>query len=64
MHRSDIGTTALYAGPGVAGVRRRILAAALLHDRVVLEDGLHVAWAGPEGGTTITTHGTAAEWQS
>ena len=57
--------SALFAGPGVASVRRRILTAALLNDQVVLEDGFHVAWAGPAGGSTITAHGDqSAPWQT
>jgi hypothetical protein len=56
--------SALFAGPGVAGVRRRILAAALLHDHVVLEDGLHVSWAGPTGASTMTARGEVPSWQS
>jgi hypothetical protein len=32
---------ALTSGPGVNAVRRRILAAALLHDIVILEPGVH-----------------------
>lgn len=57
--------SALFAGPGVAGVRRRILAAALLNDSVVLEDGVHVAWAGAAGGSSMTAHGERqARWQT
>lgn len=57
--------SALFAGPGVAGVRRRILAAALLNDEVVLESGLHVAWAGPTGGSSMTSHSEQSiGWQS
>ena len=57
--------SALFAGPGVAGVRRRILAAALLNDHVVLEDGLHLAWAGIGGGSTMTMHDEqSARWQT
>ena len=57
--------SALFAGPGVAGVRRRILAAALLSDQVVVEDGIHIAWAGPEGASTMTWHGEPADhWQT
>jgi len=56
---------ALTAGPGVSAVRRRILAAALLHDRVVLEPGLHHAWSGPSGGGDLTAHGEQPKsWQS
>lgn len=56
---------ALFAGPGVAGVRRRILAAALLTDRVVLESGFHMAWAGPSGGSSMTSHGERSiGWQT
>jgi len=54
----------LFAGPGVAGVRRRILAAALLLDRVILEDGLHTAWSSSTGGATMTSHSAPAEWQT
>jgi hypothetical protein len=56
--------SALYAGPGVAGVRRRILAAALLHDHVILEDGLHVSWAGPTGASNMTARGPVPRWQT
>jgi hypothetical protein len=57
--------SALFAGPGVAGVRRRILAAGLLHDSVVLEDGVHTAWAGATGASSMTAHGeTHEEWQT
>ena len=57
--------SALFAGPGVAGVRRRILAAALLHDSVVLEDGIHTSWAGATGGSSMTAHGEPRDrWQS
>jgi len=57
--------SALFAGPGVAGVRRRILAAGLLSDQVVLEDGLHLAWAGADGASTLTAHGESVErWQT
>lgn len=56
---------ALYAGPGVAGVRRRILTAGLLVDNVVLESGLHIAWAGPHGGSTMTSHSEGGQsWQT
>jgi hypothetical protein len=56
---------ALFAGPGVAGVRRRVLAAALLNDEVVLEDGLYVAWAGSGGASTMMAHGNQPErWQT
>lgn len=40
---------ALTSGPGAAAVRRRILAAALLHDFVILEPGVLRIWAGPTG---------------
>lgn len=58
--------SALYAGPGVAGVRRRILTAALLHDRVILESGFHQSMAGPEGASSLTAHRVEgpARWQS
>ena len=57
--------SALFAGPGVAGVRRRILAAALLHDQVVLEDGLHTTWAGPGGSSSMTARGASdLRWQT
>ncbi len=57
--------SALFAGPGVAGVRRRVLAAALLNDQVVLEDGTHVAWAGAKGGSSFTAHGEhPVRWQT
>lgn len=57
--------SALFAGPGVAGVRRRILAAALLTDQIVLEPGFHMAWAGPTGGASMTNHGErAVGWQT
>jgi hypothetical protein len=57
--------SALFAGPGVAGVRRRILAAALLNDRVVLEDGAYIAWAGPTGGAAVMMHGEqSVAWQT
>lgn len=57
--------SALASGPGVAAVRRRILAAALLHDRVILEPGVHRTWAGPAGGADQTAHGEQpARWQS
>jgi hypothetical protein len=57
--------SALFAGPGVAGVRRRILAAALLNDRVVLEAGAHIAWAGDDGAFTLTLPNQGNErWQT
>jgi hypothetical protein len=57
--------SALFAGSGVAGVRRRILAAALLNDEVVLESGLHTSWAGATGGFSSTSHGNdSARWQT
>jgi hypothetical protein len=56
---------ALFAGTGVASVRRRILAAAILNDRVVLEDGLYEAWIAPTGGSRITGHGARlGRWQT
>jgi hypothetical protein len=56
---------ALFAGPGVGGVRRRILAAAILNDSVVLEDGVHFSWAGATGGSSMTAHGERqAQWQT
>jgi hypothetical protein len=57
---------ALMAGPGVAGIRRRILAAALLHDEVVLEDGLCLSWSGPAGGAHMMNRGPIGDvrWQT
>lgn len=55
----------LVAGAGVASVRRRILVAALLHDQVLLQAGVHVAWAGPDGGSSITIPDERPDrWQS
>jgi hypothetical protein len=57
--------SALFAGPGVAGVRRRILTAALLNDHVVLEAGRHMAWAGDGGAFTLTSQPQGnEEWQT
>jgi hypothetical protein len=43
----------LMAGQGVAGVRRRLMLASLLHDHVLLEGGTWVATMGPSGGFSI-----------
>ena len=48
--------SSLAAGPSASAVRRRILAAGLLHETVVLEQGIHVAWAGPAGASEWTSH--------
>ena len=58
--------SALIAGAGIASVRRRILAAALLTDQVILESGLHTSWAGPTGAGELTGHVLEGppRWQS
>ncbi len=57
--------SALHSGPGVTAVRRRILAAALLHDHVMLEPGEYHAFATPTGASSTTVHGAQpTSWQS
>ena len=58
--------SALIAGSSVAAVRRRILVAGLLHDHVILEDGLYMSWAGATGASDV--HGRVGtrtpRWQT
>jgi len=57
----------LLAGAGVASVRRRLLLAALLHDRVLVESGLLRVAAGPTASQSFWLppgEGPPARWQS